>query len=108
MHRCRGRQLPCPDEACEEGWFTGTMCEAFAARIFSEGRYADFDWFGEKQKKRRNKRYGNKTDKREKLGMTRMETSPCPYGGICSNGRTTGVLLWGKDGYGWVCECINR
>ena len=39
------------DEACEEGWFTGTMCGICCQDLTGEGRYADFDWFEVKNRK---------------------------------------------------------
>ncbi|MDE6998700.1 MAG: glycoside hydrolase family 43 protein [Lachnospiraceae bacterium] len=33
------------DEACEEGWFTGTMIGICCQDLTGFGRYADFDWF---------------------------------------------------------------
>lgn len=33
------------DEACEEGWFTGTMVGICCQDLTGFGRYADFDWF---------------------------------------------------------------
>lgn len=33
------------DEACEEGWFTGTMIGICCQDLTGFGKYADFDWF---------------------------------------------------------------
>ncbi|MFT4004211.1 MAG: glycoside hydrolase family 43 protein [Lacrimispora sp.] len=33
------------DEACEEGWFTGTMCGICCQDLTGAGLYADFDYF---------------------------------------------------------------
>lgn len=33
------------DEACNEGWFTGTMCGICCQDLSGMGKYADFDWF---------------------------------------------------------------
>ena len=33
------------DEACREGWFTGTMVGICCQDLTGFGRYADFDWF---------------------------------------------------------------
>lgn len=33
------------DEACQEGWFTGTMCGICCQDLTGFGKYADFDWF---------------------------------------------------------------
>lgn len=33
------------DEACEEGWFTGSMCGICCQDLTGEGKHADFDWF---------------------------------------------------------------
>ena len=33
------------DEACAEGWFTGTMCGICCQDLTGFGKYADFDWF---------------------------------------------------------------
>lgn len=33
------------DEACREGWFTGTMAGICCQDLTGFGRYADFDWF---------------------------------------------------------------
>ncbi len=42
------------DEACAEGWFTGTMIGICCQDLTGFGRYADFDWFevGAVRKKR--------------------------------------------------------
>lgn len=32
------------DEACREGWFTGTMIGICCQDLTGFGRYADFDW----------------------------------------------------------------
>ncbi len=39
------------DEACMEGWFTGTMCGICCQDLTGFGRYADFDWFEKDEKK---------------------------------------------------------
>lgn len=36
------------DEACQEGWFTGTMIGICCQDLTGFGRYADFDWFSVK------------------------------------------------------------
>ena len=33
------------DEACREGWFTGTMIGICCQDLTGFGKYADFDWF---------------------------------------------------------------
>ena len=33
------------DEACQEGWFTGTMIGICCQDLTGFGKYADFDWF---------------------------------------------------------------
>lgn len=33
------------DEACKEGWFTGTMIGICCQDLTGSGKYADFDWF---------------------------------------------------------------
>lgn len=33
------------DEACKEGWFTGTMIGICCQDLTGDGKYADFDWF---------------------------------------------------------------
>ena len=33
------------DEACAEGWFTGTMIGICCQDLTGFGKYADFDWF---------------------------------------------------------------
>lgn len=33
------------DEACEEGWFTGSMIGICCQDLTGGGKYADFDWF---------------------------------------------------------------
>lgn len=33
------------DEACKEGWFTGTMIGICCQDLTGQGKYADFDWF---------------------------------------------------------------
>lgn len=37
------------DEACEEGWFTGTMTGLCCQDLTGFGKYADFDWFEVKE-----------------------------------------------------------
>lgn len=39
------------DEACEEGWFTGTMIGICCQDLTGFGKYADFDWFEAAEKK---------------------------------------------------------
>ena len=33
------------DEACQEGWFTGTMIGICCQDLTGFGKHADFDWF---------------------------------------------------------------
>ncbi|MCM1175291.1 MAG: hypothetical protein NC341_09595 [Blautia sp.] len=33
------------DEACKEGWFTGTMIGICCQDLTGFGKHADFDWF---------------------------------------------------------------
>ena len=41
------------DEACQEGWFTGTMIGICCQDLTGFGKYADFDWFTVKEEERR-------------------------------------------------------
>lgn len=40
------------DEACEEGWFTGTMIGICCQDLTGFGKYADFDWFEVRENKK--------------------------------------------------------
>lgn len=40
------------DEACEEGWFTGTMIGICCQDLTGFGKYADFDWFEVKSREK--------------------------------------------------------
>lgn len=40
------------DEACAEGWFTGTMIGICCQDLTGFGRYADFDWFEVKSREK--------------------------------------------------------